>query len=59
MIPARGPHTSFYLHLMVACGLGKWAATAGNPELQAVGSWARQVYASQGKSRQVGGDKTS
>ena len=34
---------------LVLVRLGKWAAT-GNPDIQAIGSWARQVYASLGKS---------
>ena len=38
--------------------VGGKSTTTGNPEIQAIGSWARQVEASLGKSRQVGGDGT-
>ena len=70
MIPARGPQTMFYLHLGMA-NLMAWLPEA---IIQAIGSWARQVWASRprqailefrplaaglGKSRQVGHDSKS
>ena len=50
----KNPPTATFCLLKSDMHVFRKAAATANSGLQAIGSWARQVYASLGKSRQVG-----